>query len=189
MFNIIETPIEGVFIVDSTVFEDARGYFMETFRANEAKKLLTEDNFVQENESFSKAGTVRGIHFQRPPHAQSKLVRVVKGSVLDFAFDLRKDSPTYLQWTCALLSENNHCMFYIPKYCGHMFIALEDTIFSYKCTDYYDKESEGGIRWDDPMLNFKLPDDFAEDFDYEKLIISDRDKKHPLLTEETDLGF
>ena len=122
------------------------------------------------------------------PHSQAKLVRVVRGSVIDFAVDLRKSSPTYLQWTSVLLSGDSNKQFFLPKWCGHAFVALEDgTVFCYKCTEYYCKEAECGIRHDDPAVGLKLPDDIC--FDSSKLIFSGKDRIHPLITEDTDFGF
>ena len=180
------TEIDGVKIVVGNRFSDSRGYFQETYRDNIYSSLLEDgQKFVQENESCSKAGTFRGIHFQKMPYSQAKLVRVVKGAVIDYAVDLRKDSPTYLKWTSVMLSEENNTQFFLPKWCGHAFVSLEDnTVFCYKCTNYYNKESECGIRYDDPAVNLKLPDDMQTN-----LIFSDKDMLHPLITDNTDFGF
>lgn len=151
--KIIETHIPGLVEVDPTVFGDERGYFFESYN----KKAFTDagitEEFVQDNQSLSAKGVLRGLHFQNPPHAQGKLVRVIKGSVLDVAVDIRKGSPTYGQYHKVLLSEENKKMFWVPPGFAHGFLTLEDnTIFAYKCTDFYNKESEGSIAWNDPQL-------------------------------------
>lgn len=154
--EIIKTPLEGLLIIKPDVFEDERGYFFESY--NRAKFLAhgIDVDFVQDNESKSKRGVLRGLHFQNPPFAQGKLVRVMRGSVLDVAVDIRNDSPTYGKWSSIVLSGQNKWMYWIPAGFAHGFLTLEDdTIFFYKCTNVYSKESEGAIRWDDPVLGIE----------------------------------
>ena len=152
-FNFIKTSIEGVTIIEPTVYGDARGYFMETYNKGEFDAVGLDMVFVQDNESRSKKGVLRGLHFQKPPFAQAKLVRVVQGAVIDVAVDLRKGSPTYGQYWYEYLSETNHKQFFIPKGFAHGFVALKpDTVFQYKCDNFYNKESEGSIRYDDPDI-------------------------------------
>jgi dTDP-4-dehydrorhamnose 3,5-epimerase len=151
----INTPIQGLLIIKPTVFSDERGAFFESFNLNEFQKVTnTNVTFIQDNISISKKNVVRGLHFQSPPYAQGKLVSVVKGSALDIAVDIRKNSPTYGQHFSIELSFENKLMFWIPEGFAHGFSALEDeTIFSYKCTNYYNKTSEGSILYNDPLLN------------------------------------
>jgi len=173
--QVITTDIEGVFIIEPRVFGDARGYFFESFSARDfARETGIEVNFVQDNESFSRYGVLRGLHFQMPPHAQSKLVRVVQGAVLDIAVDLRSGSPTYGQHVSVELSAENHRQFFLPKGFAHGFSVLSpEVIFQYKCDDYYHPESEGALAWDDPDLaiDWGLPAD--------KVLLSEKDKHHP----------
>jgi len=173
--QVITTDIEGVFIIEPRVFGDARGYFFESFSARDfARETGIEVNFVQDNESFSRYGVLRGLHFQLPPHAQSKLVRVVQGAVLDIAVDLRSGSPTYGQHVSVELSAENHRQFFLPKGFAHGFSVLSpEVIFQYKCDDYYHPESEGALAWDDPDLaiDWGLPAD--------KVLLSEKDKHHP----------
>lgn len=172
--NIIETEIEGVFIIEPRVFEDERGYFFESFNAKLWKeKTGVELEFVQDNESKSNKGVLRGLHFQAPPYAQAKLVRVVSGKVLDVAVDLRKGSKTYGQHVTAVLSAENKRQFFIPEGFAHGFLTLEDdTIFSYKCTGFYNHESEGGLMWNDPILNI--------DWNSNNPILSEKDKDYKI---------
>lgn len=151
----IKTEIEGLLLIEPRVFEDQRGYFFESFNAQSWQEFTDEaPTFVQDNESMSQKGVLRGLHFQKPPFAQGKLVRVTQGAVLDVAVDLRKGSPTYGQHHKVLLSAQNKLLFYIPPGFAHGFVALEDnTQFNYKCTNYYNKESEGCINWKDQTLN------------------------------------
>jgi len=152
--KIEKTAIEGLLILTPSIFYDDRGYFFESYNQNKFKELGITENFVQDNQSCSAKGVVRGLHFQKPPHAQAKLVRVIKGSVLDVAVDLRRNSQTYGQHVSVLLSEENQLQFFIPVGFAHGFTALQDeTIFCYKCSNFYDKTSEGSIRFDDPILN------------------------------------
>lgn len=172
----IETTIPGVYIIEPLVFKDSRGYFFESYNQHVFEQEVTSTTFVQDNESFSRRGVVRGLHFQRPPHTQAKLVRVIKGEVLDIAVDIRKGSPTYGKYVQALLSEENKRQFYIPKGFAHGFAVLSDeALFQYKCDAFYEPSSEGGIRWNDPVLNIDwgLPAD--------QIILSAKDQIHPFL--------
>ena len=174
--NIIETSIEGVVIIEPKVFGDHRGYFFESFSQKDFCEKVRQVSFVQDNESKSCYGVVRGLHFQKPPHAQSKLVRVVKGAVLDVAVDIRKGSPTFGQHVAVELSEENHRQLFIPRGFAHGFAVLTDeVIFQYKCDNFYAPESEGAIAWDDPDLgiDWKIPSD--------KVILSAKDMAHPRL--------
>lgn len=173
--QVIPTDIQGVFIIEPRVFGDARGYFFESFSARDfARETGIEVEFVQDNESFSRYGVLRGLHFQMPPYAQAKLVRVVQGAVLDVAVDLRSGSPTYGQHVAAELTAENHRQFFMPKGIAHGFSVLSpEVIFQYKCDEYYHPESEGALAWDDPDLaiDWKLPAD--------KVLLSEKDKHHP----------
>ena len=174
--NIIETEIQGVYIIEPKVFGDSRGYFFESYSRREFEAKVGPVEFVQDNESKSCYGVVRGLHFQRPPHAQAKLVRVVKGKVLDVAVDLRKDSPTYGRHVSVELSEDNRRQVFIPKGFAHGFSVLsEEAVFQYKCDDYYAPETECAIAWNDPELNidWRIPAD--------QVILSEKDKRHPEL--------
>jgi dTDP-4-dehydrorhamnose 3,5-epimerase len=152
--KLISTKIKDLCLIQPAVFPDARGYFFESFQKEKFLKLGIDEEFVQDNESMSQKGVLRGLHFQKPPFAQGKLVRVVKGAVLDVAVDIRKGSPTYGKWIAEVISAENKLMVWIPVGFAHGFLTLEDdTIFQYKCTNYYNKESEGGIIWNDPDLN------------------------------------
>lgn len=175
--DIIKTEIEGVLIIEPKIFGDDRGYFFESFNARKfADKTGMEINFVQDNESKSRYGVLRGLHFQLPPYTQSKLVRVVKGKVVDVAVDLRKGSPTYGKYAMCELSEDNHRQFFVPQGMAHGFVVLsEEAVFQYKCDDFYHPEAEGGIMWNDPSINVQWPI-FAAD-----ISLSERDKCHPLL--------
>lgn len=153
--EIIETPIEGLLVFKPRTFKDDRGAFFESFNQLKFDELTKgEFQFVQDNQSISKKGVLRGLHFQNPPYAQGKLVRVIKGRVIDVAVDIRKDSKTYGEYFSIELSEENNTQFWIPPGFAHGFFALEDdTIFSYKCTNYYSPESEGTLKWNDIDLN------------------------------------
>ncbi len=173
--EIIKTPLDGLLIIKPDVFEDERGYFFESFNYEKLKNLGLELHFFQDNESKSKKGVLRGLHFQRPPFAQGKLVRVMQGSVLDVAVDIRKDSPTYGKWESIVLSGKNKLMYWIPAGFAHGFATLEDdTIFFYKCTQVFNKESEGSIRWNDPDLNIG--------WGIDQPVISEKDKISPLFS-------
>lgn len=180
--NIIKTDIPEVVIVEPRVFGDKRGYFFESFSERDFAAVVREVKFVQDNESLSCYGVVRGLHFQKPPHAQSKLVRVVKGKVLDVAVDIRKGSPTFGQHVAVELSEENHRQLFIPRGFAHGFAVLSDqAVFQYKCDDYYAPETEGAIAWDDPEIgiDWKIPED--------KVILSPKDAAHPELKDSTEL--
>jgi len=171
--ELIKTPIEGLIIIQPNVFRDDRGYFFESYNQARFIEAGLDMNFVQDNESKSQRGVLRGLHFQNPPFAQGKLVRVIKGAVLDIAVDIRKDSPTYGQHYKLELSESNKLMFWIPAGFAHGFVTLEnDTIFSYKCTNIYNKEAEGSILWNDAGL--------AIDWCMENPVLSEKDKISPL---------
>jgi dTDP-4-dehydrorhamnose 3,5-epimerase len=173
--NVISTNIDGVVIIEPRVFEDARGYFFESFSQREFNEKVKPVDFVQDNESKSTFGVIRGLHFQRPPYAQSKLVRCVRGAVLDVAVDIRKESPTYGQHVAVELTEDNHRQIFIPKGFAHGFAVLSDiAVFQYKCDEFYHPESEGGISLLDSELgiDWKIPTD--------KAILSPKDTKHPL---------
>lgn len=151
--NVITTRIKGLLIIEPKVFGDERGFFVETYNAPRYADFGIPADFVQDNISASMKGVIRGLHFQRPPHAQGKMVQVIKGSVLDVAVDIRTGSSTYGQWVSVLLSEENKRQFWIPTGFAHGFVALEDhTIFSYKCSDVYAPNCDGGIIWNDPTL-------------------------------------
>ena len=157
--EIIKTTIEGVVIIEPRLFKDDRGYFFESFSQREFTEKVRKVDFVQDNESKSSYGVLRGLHFQKPPYAQSKLVRVVKGSVLDVAVDIRKGSATYGKWYGIELSEENKKQFYIPEGFAHGFLVLSDQAeFCYKCTDFYHSDDEGGIAWNDPTINVAWPE-------------------------------
>jgi dTDP-4-dehydrorhamnose 3,5-epimerase len=155
MLEIKRTEIEDVILLEPTVFGDERGYFLESFSLERWTSLFEKaPEFIQDNESMSQKGVLRGLHFQKEPHAQGKLVRVVKGAVVDVAVDIRLGSPTYGKHVTVKLTGENKKQAYIPPGFAHGFLTLEDeTIFSYKCTNYYNKESEGGLMWNDPVLN------------------------------------
>ena len=174
--EVIKTDIEGVVIIEPRIFKDARGYFFESFSAKEFQEKVCQTTFVQDNESFSSYGVVRGLHFQKPPYTQSKLVRVIKGAVLDVAVDLRKGSPTYGKHVAVELTGENHRQLFIPKGFAHVFSVLSDEVlFQYKCDNFYAPQREGGIAWDDPALHidWRIPAD--------KILLSEKDTKHPLL--------
>lgn len=169
--EIIKTGIEGVMIVEPKVFGDERGYFFESFSQRELERLGINTVFVQDNESKSCFGVLRGLHFQAPPFAQAKLVRCVRGKVLDVAVDIRKGSPTYGQHVACELSEDNHRMFFIPRGFAHGFSVLSETaIFQYKCDNYYAPQSEGALQWDDKDLNINW---LISD---KQVILSEKDK-------------
>lgn len=177
--NIIKTDIEGLIIVEPKVFGDARGYFFESYSQRVFKEQTGLDvHFVQDNESRSCRGVVRGLHFQCPPYAQSKLVRVVEGCVMDVVVDIRRGSPTYGRYASVELSADNKRQLFIPKGFAHGFAVMSETaVFQYKCDEYYHPESEGAIAWNDPTLaiDWKLPK--------ESIILSDKDRCHPMLND------
>ncbi|SHK10875.1 dTDP-4-dehydrorhamnose 3,5-epimerase [Hathewaya proteolytica DSM 3090] len=171
-FEFKKTSIEGLYIIETKAFGDNRGYFMETYNKNDFHAAGLDMEFVQDNQSFSTKGVLRGLHFQKK-HPQGKLVRALKGEIFDVAVDIRKDSPTYLKWEGVLLTEDNKRQFYIPEGFAHGFVVLsEEAIFTYKCTDFYHPEDEGGIRWDDKTVGVKWPIE-----NLEKLNLSDKDEK------------
>ena len=173
--NIIKTDIEGVLIVEPRVFGDARGYFFESYNARDFREQTGIDvTFIQDNESCSSYGVVRGLHFQKPPYAQAKLVRVVEGTVLDVAVDIRKGSATYGQHVAVELSADNKRQLFLPKGMAHGFAVLSGrAVFQYKCDEYYHPEAEGAIAWDDPTLAI----DWQIELD--KVLLSDKDRRHP----------
>ncbi|MGM9979555.1 MAG: dTDP-4-dehydrorhamnose 3,5-epimerase [Clostridium sp.] len=175
-FKFTETKIKGVYIIEPKVFGDNRGYFMETYNKEHFAEAGLTMNFVQDNESSSSKGVLRGLHFQTK-HTQGKLVRVTKGEVFDVAVDLRKGSPTYGQWEGVVLSAENKKQFYIPEGFAHGFLVLSDhAIFNYKCTDFYCPEGEGGVLWNDPDIGIEWPLDGIDN-----IILSEKDKVHPTL--------
>lgn len=179
--NVLRTDMEGLVIIEPKVHGDERGYFFESFSERDFAAGVAETSFVQDNESRSVYGVVRGLHFQRPPHSQAKLVRVVKGRVLDVAVDLRKDSPTFGRHIAVELSEENHRQVFLPKGFAHGFSVLsEEAVFQYKCDDYYAPECEEAVAWDDPDLDidWKVPAD--------KVILSEKDRRHPRLRDIID---
>lgn len=148
-----KTSIADLFLIEPVIFQDPRGYFFESYQQENFRKLGIDAEFVQDNESMSDMNVLRGLHFQKPPYAQGKLVRVVKGSVLDVAVDMRKNSPTFGKWVTAELSETNKLTMWIPEGFAHGYLSLQaGTVFQYKCTNYYNRESEYGIIWNDPDL-------------------------------------
>ncbi|RLD48425.1 MAG: dTDP-4-dehydrorhamnose 3,5-epimerase [Bacteroidetes bacterium] len=170
--EIVKTKIPDLYIIKPRVFTDERGYFFESYNKELFLKMGIDHNFVQDNESSSHKGVLRGLHFQRPPYAQGKLVRVVNGAVLDVAVDLRKASPTFGQWVSVELTQENKWMYWIPPGFAHGFVALQDnTTFIYKCTNIYNKESEGSVRWNDPDLNIN--------WQVENPVLSEKDKNVP----------
>lgn len=174
MIEVIKTEIPGVLIIEPKVFGDDRGYFMESFNAREfAEKTGLDITFVQDNESKSRYGVLRGLHFQLPPYTQSKLVRVVKGRVVDVAVDIRKGSPTYGRYVTCELTGENHRQFFVPKGMAHGFVVLsEEAVFQYKCDDSYHPEAEGGISWDDKDIAIEWP------IEAKDISLSERDKNH-----------
>ena len=176
--KITKTEIEGVVIIEPRIFEDARGYFFESFSEREFAEQVFDCHFVQDNEALSSYGVVRGLHFQLPPHSQSKLVRVVKGRILDIAVDIRKGSPTFGKHVAVELSAENHRQIFIPRGFAHGYSVLsEEAVVEYKCDNYYAPDSEGAIAWNDADLaiDWQIP--------AEKVILSEKDKQHPTLAE------
>ena len=174
--NVIKTDIEGVLILEPKVFYDARGYFFESYNERDFNALVGNVNFIQDNESRSQYGVLRGLHFQKGEQSQAKLVRVVRGTVYDVAVDLRKSSPTFGKYVGVELSEENHRQFFIPRGFAHGFAVMSEiAVFQYKCDNLYAPESEGAIMWNDPDLNIKWP------VKADKIILSEKDKHHPLL--------
>ena len=183
--NVIKTDIEGVLILEPRVFKDARGYFFESYNKEEFDRLVAPVDFVQDNESCSTRGVMRGLHFQRPPHTQAKLVRCVRGEVLDVAVDIRKGSPTFGKHVSCLLTEENHRQFFVPRGFAHGFAVLSDVaVFQYKCDNFYAPQADGGISIIDDSLGIDWGIDINE------AILSEKDKNHPLLKDfETPFSF
>ena len=180
--NIIKTDIPEVLILEPRIFNDDRGYFFESFNLKEFEEKVGNIKFVQDNESRSSYGVIRGLHYQKSPYSQSKLVRVIRGSVLDVAVDIRKGSPTFGKHVAVELTEDNHRQFFIPRGFAHGFSVLSDiAVFQYKCDNFYHPESEGALAWDDPDINidWKIPE--------EKVVLSPKDKVHPTLEAAEDL--
>lgn len=176
--NIIKTEIDGVVILEPRVFGDSRGYFFESFNMRAFEEAVSHVDFVQDNESKSSYGVVRGLHFQKGEHAQAKLVRVVRGKVLDIAVDIREGSPTYGRHVAVELSGRNHRQLFIPRGFAHGFSVLsKEAVFQYKCDNYYCPSAEGAIAWDDPDLgiDWRIPTD--------EVILSEKDRHHPKLSE------
>ncbi len=174
--EVIKTDIEGVVIIEPRIFKDSRGYFFESYSKKEFDEKVRPVNFVQDNESCSTRGVMRGLHFQRPPFTQSKLVRCVKGAVLDVAVDIRKGSPTFGRYVAVELTEDNHRQFFVPRGFAHGFAVLSDiAVFQYKCDNYYHPEADGGISIQDTSLGI----DWL--LDPSQAILSDKDLRHPLL--------
>lgn len=175
--EVIKTELEGVFIIKPRIFNDVRGYFFESYSKTEFDEKVRPIDFVQDNESMSSKGVMRGLHYQCPPYTQSKLVRCVKGCVLDVAVDIRKGSPTYGQHVAVELSEENHLQLFVPRGFAHGFAVLSDVaVFQYKCDNYYHPEADGGVSIDDTSLGIDWK------IDAEHAILSKKDTKLPLLT-------
>lgn len=175
-FSFSETKIKGVYIIDVKTYGDHRGYFMETYKEEDFVAAGLKCRFVQDNQSSSRKGVLRGLHFQKT-FPQAKLVRVLKGEVFDVAVDLRKGSETYGQWVGVLLSEDNHRQFMIPRGFAHGFVVVSDHAeFAYKCDEKYHPEDEGGLLWNDPDIGIKWPD-------AGEIILSEKDRKNPTLAE------
>ena len=176
--EIIKTEIEGVVIIEPRIFKDERGYFYESFSQREFEEKVCRTVFVQDNQSKSSYGVLRGLHFQKPPYCQSKLVRCIKGAVLDVAVDIRKGSPTFGKYVAVELTEDNHRQFFVPRGFAHGFAVLsEEAVFQYKCDNFYNKESEGAIAWDDATLaiDWKIP--------AEKIMLSAKDSNNKGMNE------
>ena len=181
--EIIKTDIEGVVIIEPRIFKDERGYFYESFSQREFEEKVCHTTFVQDNQSKSSYGVLRGLHFQKPPYCQSKLVRCIKGAVLDVAVDIRKGSPTFGRHVAVELTEENHRQLFIPRGFAHGFAVLsEEAVFQYKCDNFYCKESEGAIAWDDPQLaiDWRIPAD--------SILLSEKDR-HNRNIEEAEYLF
>ena len=169
--EVVKTEIEGVVIIEPRIFKDDRGYFYESFSQREFEEKVCRTVFVQDNQSKSSYGVLRGLHFQKPPYCQSKLVRCIKGAVLDVAVDIRKGSPTFGKYVAVELTEENHRQFFVPRGFAHGFAVLtEEAVFQYKCDNFYCKESEGSVAWNDPQLaiDWRIPAD--------KVLLSDKDR-------------
>ena len=169
--EVIKTEIDGVVIIEPRIFCDDRGYFYESFSQREFEEKVCRTTFVQDNQSKSSYGVLRGLHFQKPPYSQSQLVRCIKGAVLDVAVDIRKGSPTFGKYVAVELTEENHRQFFVPRGFAHGFAVLSDeAVFQYKCDNFYNKESEGAVAWNDPQLgiDWRVPAD--------RIILSEKDR-------------
>ena len=178
IMEVIKTEIDGVVIIEPRIFRDDRGYFYESFSQREFEEKVCRTTFVQDNQSKSSYGVLRGLHFQKPPYCQSKLVRCIKGAVLDVAVDIRKGSPTFGKYVAVELSEDNHRQFFVPRGFAHGFAVLtEEAVFQYKCDNFYNKESEGSVAWNDPELaiDWRIPAD--------KVLLSEKDKLSKCINE------
>ena len=176
--EVIKTDIEGVVIIEPRIFKDDRGYFYESFSQREFEEKVCRTTFVQDNQSKSSDGVVRGLHFQKPPYSQSKLVRCIKGAVLDVAVDIRKGSPTFGKYVAVELTEDNHRQFFVPRGFAHGFAVLsEEAVFQYKWDNFYNKESEGSVAWNDQELaiDWRIP--------VEKVLLSEKDKLSKTIAE------
>ena len=176
--EVVKTEIEGVVIIEPRIFKDDRGYFYESFSQREFEEKVCRTVFVQDNQSKSSYGVLRGLHFQKPPYCQSKLVRCIKGAVLDVAVDIRKGSPTFGKYVAVELTEDNHRQFFVPRGFAHGFAVLsKEAVFQYKCDNFYCKESEGSVAWNDPQLgiDWRIPAD--------KVILSEKDKQSKNISE------
>lgn len=182
----IETAIKGLYLIESDCFGDNRGWFMETFNEAKFQEMGIDAKFVQDNLSYSaQKGTLRGMHYQRAPYSQAKLVRCIRGAIVDVVVDIRKGSPTYGKWASFELSEENKKMLFIPKGMAHGFLTITDEVlFQYKCDELYNKESEGGIRYDDPTINI----DWGSLLNGIEPVLSEKDKVAPTL-EECNANF
>ncbi len=179
--NVIKTKIDGLVIIEPKIFKDQRGYFFESYSQKIFEEQVCKTVFVQDNESKSTYGVLRGLHFQKPPYAQSKLVRVIIGKVWDVAVDIRRGSPTFGQYVGVELSETNQRQFFIPRGFAHGFVVLsEEALFQYKCDNYYAPESEGSIIWNDPTLGIDWK------IDEKDVFLSSKDQKHPTFLEIED---
>jgi dTDP-4-dehydrorhamnose 3,5-epimerase len=175
MAELRTTPIAGLLEIFPRIFPDSRGYFFESFRQDWFENQGIKENWIQDNQSFSQKGTVRGLHFQHAPYAQAKLVRVISGKVLDVVVDLRRDSPTFGKHFSTVLDTEKNNLLYVPAGFGHGFSVLEDAVFVYKCSNYYHKASEGGVLWNDPELGIAWGVDVP--------ILSEKDQNWPTLEE------
>ena len=176
--EVIKTEIEGVVIIEPRIFKDDRGYFYESVSQREFEEKVCRTTFVQDNQSKSSYGVVRGLHFQKPPYSQSKLVRCIKGAVLDVAVDIRKGSPTFGKYVAVELTEDNHRQFFVPRGFAHGFAVLSgEAVFQYKCDNFYNKESEGSVAWNDPELaiDWRIP--------AEKVLLSEKDKQSKTISD------
>ncbi len=181
--KVTETNLKGVYILEPRVFGDARGWFMESWSQRKMEEAGIHVEFLQDNHSFSAVkGTLRGLHYQLNPMAQAKLLRCIRGSILDVAVDIRKGSPQYAQWTATELSAENKRQLFIPRGFAHGFLTLTDDVeVQYKADNYYAPECDGNIRWNDPEIGIEWP--------FEPVILSEKDEKAPLLSERKDLNF